>query len=317
MTVVFAVFLLAATFLTACSKSMSDNREPYSTFSPKGQNSSVSFDSAAHEPSENAAQPEFSGRMVIRNAELNVQTLDFDEFMTGLNRRVIDMGGYYESSSVDRTGYYERGRMRSASLIVRIPADKLDEFLAEVDGLGNVISREESVEDVTDSYEDTEARLAATRTEYETLLGLLAKAESLDDIMKLQNRLTEVRYQMESYEAKLRSYDSRIEYSSVRMYVSEVLREDPVEPESFSEEVSRRFNESLSDVGDGFTRFAKWFIGNLPHIVTTLVIIGVPVLVIVLLATAPARRRAKINKEYEKKQAALEKAKDEAEKGDE
>ena len=75
----------------------------------------------------------------------------------------------------------------------------------------------------------------------------------------LQDRLTDVRYEMESYESRLRSYDSLIDFSTVTLNISEVERETRTEDETFGQEISRRFRESLEDVGDSARSFAIWF----------------------------------------------------------
>ena len=216
--------------------------------------------------------------------------------MKTLIERVNALGGYIEKNSIDGNDYNSSfTRMRSASTVVRIPAEKLDGFLSAVDELGNVTQREENLSDVTESYIDMEAKLASLQTEYDALLELLSKADSLDVILRLQDRLSDVRYEMESYEARLRSYDNKIEFSTVSLNIYEVARETQVEEETFGEEVSRRFHESLEDVGEGFTDFAKWFIGNLPHIVVTLAFLMLP-LVIVLICTRKSRKRRRAAK---------------------
>lgn len=234
-----------------------------------------------------------AGRKIIRNADLSVQTLEFDSFLGSVSAKLNELGGYVESRSVRDRDYYWRGsqQLRSAEMVLRVPAEKLDEFLSAVNGLGNVISSSENTQDVTESYMDTEAKLSSLRTEYDTLLGLLEKAQDLQQILTLQERLTSVRYEMESLESRLMSYDSLIAFSKVTMTVSEVERETPVENESFGQEVSRRFKESLQDVGDGLRTFAAWFIGDFPIIFVWLLIIVVIPLVIVLIVLKSIRKR--------------------------
>lgn len=296
--ILFSIILCMSLLMTACTKSanLGDYEAPASSFNKPG---SISYDSASYEgsPAQSTSSDQdvgnaLEGRKVIRDASLTIQTLDFDDFMRNMLDRVNALGGYVEKNSVDGNSYGSK-RLRSASATVRIPAEKLDSFLNDVDSLGNVTSREEYTSDVTESYVDMEARLSSLRTEYDALLELLAKADSLDDIFKVQERLSEVRYQMESYEAKLRSYDSKIEFSTVSMSIYEVARETPVEEETFCQEVARRFHESLEDVGNGFKSFAKWFIGNLPHLVVISVILLLPLLIVFICIKSARRRRAK------------------------
>ena len=296
--ILFSVILCMTLFLTGCTRkaSVSDYEAPVFTNHKPG---SINYDSAVGDgaPSQETSMPQdagnaLEGRKVIRDASLTIQTLDFDDFMRNMLERVNSLGGYVEKNSVDGNSYGSK-RLRSASSVARTPSGKLDSFLNDADSLGNVTNREEFTSDVTESYVDMEARLTSLRTEYDALLELLAKSESLEDIFRVQERLSEVRYQMESYEARLRSYDSKIEFSTVSLSIYEVERETPVEAETFGQEVSRRFHESLEDVGNGFKSFAKWFIGNLPHIVVTLFFLLLPLAIVFICINAGRKRRAK------------------------
>ena len=77
------------------------------------------------------------------------------------------------------------------------------------------------------NYVDTETHLAALRTEQESLMRILADAETVEDLIAVQSRLSEVRYEIESYESVLRTYDDQIAMSTVTLRVQEVERETP------------------------------------------------------------------------------------------
>ncbi|MBR5713316.1 MAG: DUF4349 domain-containing protein [Clostridia bacterium] len=233
-------------------------------------------------------------RKVIKNADLTIQTLEFDSFISAVIDKTNELGGYVQNNDTSGKGYGYSGNLRSADMTVRIPAEKYGEFLSSVDGLGNIIRRNESVKDVTDSYVDTEARLSSIKTEYQTLLDLLSKAETLDDIIKLQDRLSDVRYEMEALESTLNNYDKQVALSTIEMDIREVERQTTAEKESFGDEVSRRFNESLEDVGFGFTRFAAWFIGNLPVLLVMLFfLVALPLIIVFICLKAAKKRRIK------------------------
>lgn len=305
--------ICAALIFCGCSRKaegMYDADEPVSyaedgSFFDGNTNAKDENSPAAPDP---AAPDVTAGRKLIKDARLVVETLEFDKLGQALNESVRTMGGYVESMEVGESGRYTYSSgsaakpLRRASIVVRIPAEKLDEFLGNVEGLGNVTSRNESTKDVTDSYVDTEARLASLRTEYDTLLGLLEKAGSLEEILTLQERLTEVRYSIESYERTLRTYDSQIAYSTVSLDIKEVERVTAVEEESFGQEVGRRFSESMDDVGTGLRDFAAWFIGNLPHIVMVLLFfVGLPLLIVLIIVRSVKKKnRRRAAKEAEK-----------------
>ena len=239
--------------------------------------------------------PALANRKIIRNADLTVETLSFDTFLNELASYVGSFGGYVESSSIGDRGYRNGQKLHYARYTIRVPADQLDAFLNTVSDLGNVTALNTGLRDVTTSYVDSEKHLESLRVEQQALLEILAKAETVEDIITVQDRLTYVRYEIESYEAILRTYDDQIALSSVNLTVNEVERETPVEKETFGQEVSRRFNESLSDIGDSCKNFAAGFLGNSPIIVVTVLILAAIVLVVVLIIEGIKKRYAKKN----------------------
>lgn len=238
-------------------------------------------------PSQSTSAPALpSGRKLIRNAELDVQTKTFDDFNTALMQKVSALGGYVESSE---SGAYSS--VRYEHLVLRIPADSLDSFLQAVAALGTVTSQDTSVQDVTDKYVDVKSRLAALETEQETLLALLKKAEKLTDILEIQGRLTEVRGTLESYKAQLQALDSQIDYSTVTMTVNEVERVSPQEQTGFFAQVRQNLSENLYDIGQGARSFGIWFLSSLPFFAIWIVLIGLIVVVVLLIRRRRKKRR--------------------------
>lgn len=244
-----------------------------------------------------------AGRKLIYNASLYVQTLEYDAFMEALNAKVTELGGYVQNSYSTGRSYANAAGLRYTSVTVRIPANALDSFVNAVDGMGNITSRNVSVNDVTAQYVDVEARLTALNTERDSLLAILAKAETVEDLITVQSRLSEVNYEIESYEATKRSYDDLISYSTVSMEISEVERETVVAEEGTWEEIGRRFNESLTDVADGFVSFFIWFTGNFPTILVWVIILGGITVGIVALCRGGKKRRARRAKRAAEKEA--------------
>ena len=262
-----------------------------------------------------------AGRKIIKNGDLSIQTREFDEFLTNLNRSILAVGGYVEASSINGNSY-NKNRMRSADVTARVPAEQLDAFCDQVSELGNVTYKNLYTRDVTLTYVDLESHVKALRTEQETLMELLRKAEKVEDIILIQNRLSDVLYEIESYESTLRTFDDQIAYSSVHLSIQEVQRETTVEKETAGQEIARRFKENWEDVKDGFARFGINFVSDLPIIIVWVVFLGIVVLVIVRIVKGGPKRKArrekrkamKLQKKYQKEQAKLQAAKPEEKK---
>ena len=210
--------------------------------------------------------PTATTRKIIKNADISLQTREYDAYVTGLEAKITAIGGYVESSSASGNSYYSSKRLRSMSLTARIPAEKLDSFLSGMAEGANILSKSIYTNDVTANYVDSEARLKALKTERDTLMGLLEKADKMEDIILIYERISDVNYQIESYESKIRSYDDKISYSTVYISIQEVERETVVAEETAGEEIARRIKENLQDIGTGLKNFCIGFVSALPYI---------------------------------------------------
>ncbi len=242
------------------------------------------------------------GTKLIRTIRMEVETTDFDTLLATLQTRAEEMGGYVEST---QTSTPAEDETRWSYLTIRIPADCLDDFLDMVGENGNVTYTDESVEDVTLSYVDLDTRLSALRTEQETLLSMMEEAEALEDVIAIQSQLTEVGYEIESYESQLRVLENQIDYSTVYLSIDEVERETETGGTTFGENVGTRIRNNFYRLRQGLRNFAIGFLGLLP----ILVILAVIVVVIVLIL-----RRLVRHKEQRKERRAAKRAKKKEEK---
>ncbi len=215
-----------------------------------------------------------NSRKLIKTLNLDVETKEFDSLVTVLDQQVTAHDGYVESQNIwngsryDYYGNYQSYSARNASYTIRIPRDQLDAFLATFSDLCNVKNRSESVEDITLSYVDLESHKKALETEEERLLELMSQATEMYDILTIEDKLTDIRYQIQSMESQLRTYDNKVTYSTIYMNITEVkeLTYEEPEPETFWDRLSSKFVHSMENMGDGFQNFIIWFIAALPHL---------------------------------------------------
>ena len=226
-------------------------------------------------------------RKVIKTAEMTVQTKTFDVFVEELAKRIAENGGYIQNSSLHGNAYSQNGN-RSANFTVRIPAENLTQFKDGVTTLGNVTYYSENEQDITTSYIDTESRITALEAEQATLLELLKKSDNLDSLLKVQQRLSEVNYQLESFKSQLRSYDSRISYSTITINVREVERVTIVpSKQTVFERIGEDFVNNLKDIATGAGNVFVWFVGSIPY----LVLIAIPTVIVVVLVRRKIKKK--------------------------
>lgn len=230
------------------------------------------------------------GRKWIITVNMSAETEDLDALMEALNGKISGLGGYVEDQDSYNGSMYSSRRYRSASLTVRIPAERVDEFTEEMSGIANVVSTNLSREDITLSYVATESRVKALQTEEARLLELMEQAETMADLLEIESRLTDVRYELENRASQLRLYDNQVDYATIYLSIDEVQEYTPVEEPTVWERISGGFVSSIKGVGNGLLDLLVWVLAKSPYLV---ILGGVTVGVVVLIKKRKARKAAK------------------------
>ncbi len=154
--------------------------------------------------------------------------------------------------------------------------------------VSNIVSQEVSREDITLTYVATESRMKALQTEEARLLELLGQAENMADLLEIEARLTDVRYELEAVTSQMRLYDNQVDYATIHLNISEVQEYTPVEEPTLWERISGGFVDSLKGVGEGAVDLLVWIIASSPYLVVWGVVI---VLAVMLLRKVRKTRR--------------------------
>ena len=228
-------------------------------------------------------------RKLIRNVSMHLETREFDALTKSISDAVTFFGGYMEQSDVSGNSLYwsDERSSRCSNLTARIPENKLDAFLTEVSGQGNVTYKNESVQDVTLQYTDITSRKKTLQMEQDRLWELLEKAESIDAVIALESRLSEVRYQLESIESQLRTLDNQIVYSTVYLSIQEVQVLTSTDPDTIPVRIQKGLSRSFNTLKISSVDFLVWFISSLP----ILAVFAVLVFIAVIILKKPLKRR--------------------------
>ncbi len=256
----------------------------------EGSTTAADSNASAAEGTEKATD-----RKLIRNVDMNIETQDYDNLIANIQARVDEYEGYMENVTyygdniqgnygyddnydyAQPTSYYGS---KSAVMSIRIPAARLDAFLKILADSSNITYQNESVTDITLQYVDVQSHRDALRAEEKRLTELMDMAESVEDLITIENSLTDVRYQLQNIESQLRVYDNQVDYSTVTLNISEVEVYTPETPKSAWEKISVGFVGSIRSIGRGLRDFAIWFVIHIPYLVIWAAIIAVAVLVI-------------------------------------
>ena len=280
--------VLIVSLLAGCAKSMDAGMaEDYYYNAPESAGSGVYDDSYKEVGEASIAEAELTDRKLIKTVELNAETEDLDELLGALTQQVNQLGGYVENQRVYNGSAYSKYRSRSASMTIRIPAEKLDAFVNHVEGSTNIVSHYSYIDDVTLTYVATESRVNALVAEEQRLLELLSQAETMSDLLEVEARLTDVRYELESVTSRLNVLKNQVSYSTVNLSIDEVVEYTPVEEETFWQRISGGFMDSLKGIGDGVVEVTVFVLANLPY----LVLLAACAVAVIFLAKRNIRRK--------------------------
>jgi len=110
---------------------------------------------------------------------------------------------------------------RSASLTIRVPSSRFGDALQQLKSLeGEVQTSGVSAQDVTDQFIDLQARLTAKQAEEQRYIAILNRANTIDEILKVDASLGSVRTQIEQLTAQINSIKQRTDFSTISMSIS-------------------------------------------------------------------------------------------------
>ncbi len=234
---------------------------------------------------------------IIYSANVQVETTDFDGSLAKLEELVAEYKGWVESSSVNGSNYNDssRGRVsrRSANYTLRFPSDRFDELMGSLSVLGNIPFTHTYTENVTAQYYDVQAHLTALSAQEQRLLEMMELAETVEDIIILEDRLTEVRYHIESLQSTLNNWDRQVSYSTVYLDLTEVQEYTPepqVQP-SFGQRLLSALKSGLHGAGEFFSDLLLFLAEALPAL---LILAAVAVAIILPVRRSMKKRRARM-----------------------
>lgn len=198
---------------------------------------------------------------IIRNASFTIKSISFDQDLESIQALALEMGGRVEYLST--SGDKENGEMRHGSLTLRIPAEKLDAFLSGAQEIGHLTSLQQESQDVTESYYDVKARLETQQTKMERLQALLISAQDISDLIEIENSIADTQYQIDSYLGQLQNYDSKVDYSTVRVTLREIQVQE-AEEISLGERMLGGLLHSLQSAGEFLRDCAVFLVAAAP-----------------------------------------------------
>ena len=257
------------------------------------------------------------GQKIVYTANLSIQSLEYDQSAASIRRKIREAGGFSEAESEYDNDYNwyrynsSSGNTRSLSITARIPSDKFEAFLNSLDGDGKIMSKSVNAQNISQVYANKETYKKALEKEQERLLAMMDKAETIEDMIAVESRLSEVERQLNSYKTDLSQMDKDVEFSTVYIDLQEVKRyTETVEKTTFREKLGFAFEDAISSFRDFCEGVVLFVVRNFPFLIIFAIIAA---LIIRWLAKRRAQKIALLtNPEYAKVMTAKVQAKADA-----
>ncbi len=211
--ILLLVMLLILILTVACgSGSKSESPRPASAPPQPAAKATV--------PANGSVKPLPELRKIIETAQVALETKDLPATEGRVRDRLSARKGILSSANVTLDG---NGR-RTGNFTLRIPAGQLLDFVNELASLPDVIVRQRSIssQDVTEEVVDISARLENMQRHEKRLREILATANTVEEVLKVEKELATVRTQIESTTGKLKALSGKIEMSTLQLRISEV-----------------------------------------------------------------------------------------------
>ena len=249
--------------------------------------------------SDPAAQTDLqkSNRKIIYTGNISLQTLEYDQASNSIHAKITQYGGFIESEDTynddpywyykERTGSAANRTRRNLNITARIPADQFDAFMKDLEKDGQVVNSSINARNVSVTYATREASKKALEIEQSRLLEMMEKAESVEDMIRVEERLTEVERELNSEKTELSALDRDVNFSTIYISLQEVFEySEKVVEVTYGERLRKAFGRAV----DGFVSFWQELI---LFIVETFPFLIMLAIVIVLLRRLLRRRREK------------------------
>ena len=319
---VIAIFLVLGTIVTSMLGASStqffssSNRDlaggyggggaPAATQAPAAIEAPAPQEAYGSSVSNNAVQPAQQERLVIQNADLAIVVKDPKARMAEISKLATDLGGYVVSSNVYESSSPAGKQVPEASVVVRIPAAKLDDALAQIKkDVVEVQNENRSGQDVTNVYVDLQAQLKAKEAADKKLLEIMDQATKAEDVLAIYMQVQTVETEIEQLKGQIKYYEESAALSSISVRLIAEEGVQPIEVGPWKPEGAAK--NAVEDLIRFVQRFSEFLIRFVIFTLPALILIAIPLTLVFLVGRAVYRRFRKPSVSVEEKEEVVKK----------
>jgi hypothetical protein len=240
-----------------------------------------------------------SSEKLVYRGSLTIETKEYSSSIKALRDQIRSFNGIIESENEYEEGSYylsnELKKLWSLSMTVRIPTERYEEFMSGGTEIGNVISRSSSAENISRRYNDVSAQIEALEKQQKRLLEMMDEAKTIEDMIAVEDRLSEVQYQLNRLKTDRESMDTDVAYSTVNINLREVRVYAEVNDTFFSR-LANRFSGGFRNFTETCGELLLDIVYRLPY----LLIIGLVLFILKKTGLIPHFKKPSFLKRREK-----------------
>ena len=236
-----------------------------------------------------------SNRKIVYTGNISLQTLEYEKSSQGIHDKISSYGGFIESEDTynedpywyysDRSG--KNRTRRNLNITARIPAEKFNSFMKDLENDGQVTNTSVNARNISVQYATHDASKKALEIEQKRLLEMMEKAETVEDMIAVEQRLTQVERELNDEKTQLSAMDRDVGFSTVYIRLEEVFEyTEQVVEVTYWERLQKAFGRAI----DNFIEFWGDLILFIAETFPFLIMLGI---VIVLIRRFLRRRRAR------------------------
>ena len=236
---------------------------------------------AADTDNEESALRAQDGQKIVYMGSLSIQTLEYDKSAASIRRKIREAGGFSEAESENDNDYnwYRRSTgpssTRNLNITARIPSEKFESFMDSLQGDGKVMNRSMNAENISQVYANKETYKKALEKEQERLLAMMDKAVTIEDMIAVESRLSEVERQLNTYKTDLSAMDKDVQYSTIYISLEEVKRySDETPTVTFPEKVKYAFEDAINSFTEFCEGIVLFIIRSFPFLILLAIVIA-------------------------------------------
>lgn len=184
-----------------------------------GGNFEDRYQGYGQESKSSTADQQSDMRKIVKTGDIALEVKDVDKAYIDIKEIISEIGGFEFNTSYRVQNEYKR-----LQLVIKIPPDKLEEFqlkLSQYVGDGHISRMDINSEDISSQYYDIDARLKSYKASRDQIQKLLEKAQTVEEILSIQNELTRLQAEIDSMQGRINMWDKQVSMATITVYIDE------------------------------------------------------------------------------------------------